>query len=186
MRGLAMLTDRLRQIEAVVEDHSRRMNNMMREGKVVETFPKEGLVRVEMDGMRSKKVPWATRAGDIKHWSPPRVGERIMLFSPTGEPGQGVVYPGGYSDEYNENHDKDSEDVLTIGNSKIHVKDGEIVIKVGGSTVTITEDKILMTSDEIATDGKTVLDGGSKKVHRVDDIDSAMDIAMTGAPRVYA
>ena len=149
MSGIDDLISRIRQIEAAVMDHDRRINNSMREGEVIETFPDEGMVRVMTDGMKSKKVPWATRAGEIKHWSPPRVGERIMLFSPTGEPGNGVVYPGGYSNEFDENHNLDDEDMLTIGESKVHVKDGEILIEVGASSIKITDGNITLKSASI-------------------------------------
>lgn len=146
MRGLDILVDRIRQIEAIVEDSTRRINSMVREGKVIETFPGEGKVRLEIDGMRTNKVPWATRAGDIRHWSPPKVGERVVMMSPTGEMNMGIVFPGGYSDENSENHDLDSEDMLSIGNAKIHVKDGEILLEVGGSSVRITSGDITVIS----------------------------------------
>lgn len=151
-----MLVDRLRQIEAIIEDHGRRISNIVREGKVVETFPDEGLVRVEIDGMRSNKIPWATRAGKIRVWQPPAKDERVLLLSPTGETSQGLVIPGGYSDQNPENHDKDDEVVLTIGDIKIHVKDAEIVIDAAGTKWTLNQEGFVQNGGKIEHDGHLV------------------------------
>jgi phage baseplate assembly protein gpV len=113
------LIDRIATLEAEVIRLQRRVNNTFREARVEEVYPGEGLARVNAHGAGSKKVPWLQRAGDIRDWDPPSVGERVLLISPTGEPGKGLILPGGYSKQYGQPHDKLAEARRVIGETSI-------------------------------------------------------------------
>jgi phage baseplate assembly protein V len=123
------LIQRLAFLEATVVDLQRQVNNTFREAKVLELFPEEGLARVEAHGAKSKKVPWLQRAGSIRDWDPPEPGERVILLSPTGEPGKGLILPGGYSDQYGQPHDKAKEArrIVDDGTSILSTKTQHII-----------------------------------------------------------
>jgi phage baseplate assembly protein V len=56
---------------------------------------------VAIDGGESALVPWlTTRAGPDVTWWAPAAGEQVMLFSPDGEPSNGVILAGVYSGRY--------------------------------------------------------------------------------------
>lgn len=63
--------------------------------------PATGRARVTIDGGESALVPWlTTRAGPDVTWWAPAAGEQVMLFSPDGEPSNGVILAGVYSGRY--------------------------------------------------------------------------------------
>lgn len=115
-------------LEKRIEQLDRRLNNTLREAKVVEVDAGKGLAKVEAHGLKSGWSPWLARAGDIIEWEPPTVGERVMFISPTGEPGQGVILQGGYSNQFPQpSTDK-----------------GERLIKLGDNIVSMTKDRTIL------------------------------------------
>ncbi len=138
------LIERLEQAEAAIGELGRRINNMVREAKVTKVFV-DGTAIVDAHGIESKRVPWVQRAGSIKDWDPPAVGERVLLVSPTGEPGRGVIFPGGYSNEFSQPHD-------TLGEAKRQVGDTSVLMK---------GDELVLTSETIRIVGKLVIEGES-------------------------
>lgn len=125
----ARLLQRIEFLESVVDDLSRKSNNMLREAKVLEVYPEEGLVEVEAHGVKTEKVPWLQRAGDINEWEPPTKDERVIVISPTGDVAKGLVLPGGYSDKFPQPHNKGSEFYRKVKGASILQKDGLVHIK---------------------------------------------------------
>lgn len=128
--AFSRLFARIEGLESAMNDAQRRMNNILREGKVVEMYPEEGLAVVEAfgDGSRTKKSPWFTQSGGIKDFVPLSVGQRVMLFSPTGDPGKAVIMPGGYTDQFDQPHNQGEEAKRTIGTSSDLMTGGKRVI----------------------------------------------------------
>lgn len=124
-------------LERRIEQLDRRVNNTVREARVIEVDPAKGLVKVEAHGLKSGWAPWTERAGAIRTWTPPAVGERVLLVSPTGEPGQGIVFAGGYSDQFKAPSENKDEHVLEVGDLKVtHNKEKTIIaLKDGGKFV---------------------------------------------------
>ena len=110
--GLEQVAEAIAAMHGRVAEVERRVANIMRPGKVMEVDHAKGLVRVKVGDLESAMVPWMERAGAIKTWSPPAVGEQVTLFSPSGEPGQGWVMTGGYSDANPQPHDQGGEQKL--------------------------------------------------------------------------
>lgn len=156
------LVRRIEQLETVINQLDRRQNNSLREGRITEVFPDEGMAKVDAGGVISKKVPWLQRAGAIREWSPPTIGERVILISPSGEPGQGMILPGGYTDEFAAPHDKGGEKVVTIGDVTITQTDSAFVIAAGGVTVTISASGLKVSGGKVEHDGKNI---GSTHTH---------------------
>jgi hypothetical protein len=141
----------------MVNQIDRRVNNIFREGKVVETFPEEGTMVVEFaDGFRSKKSPQVTQAGATKVWSPHSVGERIVFLSPTGDPGVGMVLAGGFSDENPQNGNEDAMHRVSIEGVSITQTGSSVVISAGGVTVTISGSGLSVNGGEVSHNGKNI------------------------------
>lgn len=120
-----------------IEELERRHANFMRPGKVTEVDYAKGLIKVRVGDLDSQWVPWLERAGSgHTEWNPPSIGQQVHLFSPSGEPGQGWVMPGGYSSDNPQPHDKGGEKKIVAGkfiivgelviNGPVHQSGGEI------------------------------------------------------------
>lgn len=124
-------------LEKRIEQLDRRLNNTLREAKVVEVDAGKGLAKVEAHGLKSGWSPWLARAGDILEWEPPTVGERVMFISPTGEPGQGVILQGGYSNQFPQPSTDKGERLIKLGDNIASMTKDRTVLgfKAGGRAV---------------------------------------------------
>ena len=82
---------------------NRRLENLVRKGTVAEVrLQTPARVRVKMGDNTSDWLPWmARRAGGVdggRHWHAPIVGEQVVVLCAGGDPAQGVVLVGLYSD----------------------------------------------------------------------------------------
>jgi len=132
---------RFAELEAAVEDLNRRVANLMREGRITGVDYDRGVATVDMDGLPSREMPWVQRAGTVKDWNPPSVGERVTVMSPTGDPGQGLILPGGWSDQNPAPHNKGGERVIQA--------DGKIVLNVGTSELVLEPDRMTLRAGRI-------------------------------------
>jgi phage baseplate assembly protein gpV len=179
------MADRIRQLERYVaelvrrvEESERRLTNVVRPGRVTEVDAQKGLVKLsyakdENDAdVVSPWIRWQERAGGIKTWTPPSVGEQVLMFSPSGDiSGHSWALPGGYSQANPQPHDKGGEHRMTIG----------------GTSILMTGDKITISAASIVLQGDVHLGGeGGELVHRKGDKDSAGDVAVDAATKVYA
>ena len=79
----------------------RLLLNLIRKGVVVDvshatTPPK---CRVSMGDLTSDWLPWlAPAAGDSREWDPPTFGEQVLVLCPGGDPAQGIVLHGLFSE----------------------------------------------------------------------------------------
>ncbi|AZN38051.1 phage baseplate assembly protein V [Iodobacter ciconiae] len=84
-------------------EHSRILESMIRNGTVAEVdlLPLQPLCRVQSGELLTDWLPWFTaRAGKVRIWSPPSIGEQVILFNPSGEVGAGLVLPALFSDAF--------------------------------------------------------------------------------------
>ncbi|MBY0445835.1 MAG: phage baseplate assembly protein V [Burkholderiales bacterium] len=82
-------------------EHSRILESMIRIGTVAEVDHTNALCRVQSGELLTDWLPWlAPRAGNVRVWSPPSIGEQVLLFSQSGEVGAGVVLSGLFSDAF--------------------------------------------------------------------------------------
>lgn len=169
----AEFEDLLRRIPEI----ERRVRNMMRYVTVAEVDAAKGLVKLKDDGedpaqtLETDWVPWMEQAGQTKTWTPPSVGQPMMLFSPSGNIADAIALAGRFSNQNAQPSQKGDENMVTIG----------------GTTITTSGNKVHIKTGTIVLEGDVHLGGeGGKLVHRKGDLDSAGDAAQESATKVYA
>lgn len=89
---------------AMLHDLARRLENVVRDGLIAEVDLPAARVRVDLAAEGEPPVltdwlPWYTpRAGTVRVWSPPSVGEQVTVLSPGGNLAAGRVLPALFSD----------------------------------------------------------------------------------------
>ena len=128
MSAFQELANMILKIDRRVEQLDRRLNNVVREARVLEVDPQKGLVKVEAYGLKSGWMPWVERAGTIREWSPPAKDERVIVLSPTGEPGQGLVLAGGFSDQFAQPSSDGGERLIQIGDNRLSITKDRVIV----------------------------------------------------------
>jgi phage baseplate assembly protein V len=71
-------------------------------------------VRVRSGDWVSAWLPWqSVAAGRVRHWRPPSVNEQVVIVSLSGQPEQGFVMPGYYTDQHQQANDNREEITAT-------------------------------------------------------------------------
>lgn len=96
-----------------LQELSRRLANLLRLGVIHSVDHAAARCRVESGDLITDWLPWQTpRAGATRTWDPPTVGEQVIVLSPSGEPGAGLVIYGFYSDANPAPSDSPDEHVI--------------------------------------------------------------------------
>jgi phage baseplate assembly protein V len=138
-------------MSAEIGDLQRRLANLFRGGKVAEVDLGAGRVKVQFGEAVTAWLPWMTgRAGAVKDWNPPSVGEQVCVCSPMGELESGFILPG--SIYYDGNAAPDTRENV----QKITLPaGGSYEISVGGMNLTIAAGKLTLNGDiEVTGDVK--------------------------------
>lgn len=86
---------------------SRLIENLIRYGTIAAVQMKPPRVKVKTGTLTTAWLPWLTlRAGKDKEWDPPTVDEQVILFSPSGQLGNGIALTGIFSDLSQANGDR--------------------------------------------------------------------------------
>lgn len=125
---IRMLLDRIVLLERVVERQATRMNNMIREARVVSVDHQTGTAIVDAHGVETAPVPWIQQAGSIVDWDPPAVGQRMVLFSPCGDLARGFLMPGGYTDDVGQPDNEGEMSSRTVGGTKIETRSDQHMV----------------------------------------------------------
>lgn len=74
---------------------SRLVENLIRVGTVAAVDHAAARCRVASGELVTEWLPWLEhRAGNTLTWDPPTIGEQVIILSPSGEPGGGIVLTG--------------------------------------------------------------------------------------------
>ena len=142
----------------------RRLSGLLIAGTIEAIDYSAARVRVRSGDWVSAWLPWkADAAGEVRHWRPPSIGEQVMILSPSGQPEQGMAFPGFYSDRHGQGND-DRRNVtatdwsdgareeydheahtwrLTVPNG------GSITFAIGATTMVLTGTGVTMNSPRI-------------------------------------
>ncbi|QCR37048.1 phage baseplate assembly protein V [Nissabacter sp. SGAir0207] len=84
-----------------LSDTQRLLRNLIRIGTVAAVDVKAGLCRVETGGNLTTWLHWLTsRAGQVRTWHAPSVGEQVLVLALGGELDTAFVLPGIFSDQF--------------------------------------------------------------------------------------
>lgn len=192
---------------------ARRIENAILIGRVVEVDRQARRAKVEIeDGWTSAALPWIERrAGDVRSWSPPTVGEQCLILCPGGDPERGLVLPGVASDAFALDGDPELVELLetaggfadeidaalnrrtitipgggelrvVCGAAQIDMADDRITLKVGSAELIVSDGAITLKADTV-----NLGDVGGQPVGRVNDaISTAPPKIVAGSAKVRA
>lgn len=79
-------------------DIDRRIENLLMLGTIASVDLQAARCTVKVGDLLTAPLPWLEqRAGATRTWSPPSVGEQVLLLSPGGDPKRAVVARGVFS-----------------------------------------------------------------------------------------
>lgn len=83
-------------------DIQRLLGDLVREGTVVSRDLTAGTARVEFaDELTTGDLPWlASRAGSTRTWSPPAIGEQVVVLAPEADTARGIIIGSLSSDAH--------------------------------------------------------------------------------------
>lgn len=146
-------------MSAETAELQRRLANLFRVGKIVEVNRTTGRVKVQFGDVKTPWLPWQTaRAGSVKNWSPPAVGEQVCVVSPMGELGAGFVMSGSinYDEQAAPDNRENVEKIalpsggsyeITVGSTTLIFDNGKVQIVSGGKTFQISGGKATFDGD---------------------------------------
>lgn len=142
---------------------SRRLENLIRFGTIAEIDHANRRVRVQSGNLLTQWLKWRTdRAGATRSWNPPTIDEQVMILSPSGDLGNGIVIPSIYSDAFDSvSSDPDLHLVEYPDGARIsynHKTSDLMAIGIKTATVTASDS---VTADTPLTHctGDTLIDG---------------------------
>lgn len=175
-------------VEARLDELTRRLDNVVRVGTVIEAdyMAEPPAARVDFGDYESGWMPFMTRRanGQETSWDAPELGERVTVLAISGDTASAQIMPGAlYCDEnpapavdpglITRMHDSGAHDTYDQNGKLrvIQVPAGEAIkLIAGGASVVITDNAITLTAPTIILNGETHLGGtGGKPVARKDD-----------------
>lgn len=87
--------------ELTPTDLLRRLENVLRPGTIAAVDHAAARVRVHSGELHTGWLPWLeSRAGNVRTWCPPSVGEQCLVLSPGGDMAAGWVVVGSASEAH--------------------------------------------------------------------------------------
>lgn len=198
-------------LDFAVAELGRRLSNIIRVGVIADLDTEDARVKVEFlgteesPGILTDWLPWiTTRAGDDISWWAPTVGEQVLLLSPSGEIGAGIVLPAIYSNQKPPNgntqsirrvtysdgtmieYDKEQSklSVNCVGSVEL-IAAGDVSVESGGNVsvvaagfVDIQSSEATVTASQVTINGEVAINGN---VTVSGNISSGGNISAVGA-----
>lgn len=132
-------------------ERDRQLQNLIRVGTVAEVNPAQGRARVSFGAAKSAWIQFtAQRSGGVAMFSPPSVGEQVIVASPGGDTAQAVIVGS----------------LPSTDNPAPGTAADSWVVKIGAITLTITDGQVAISGgDIVVTGGDVIADGVSLKQH---------------------
>lgn len=160
----------------------RMLSGMLIAGTIEAVDYAAARVRVRSGEWVSAWLPWASAAaGKVRHWRPPSAGEQVIILSPSGQPEQGMVLPGFYTDQHGQANDNRKNLTATDwpdGAREHYDHDaheymlsvpagGRIVLTIGGTTLEMTANGTTLTTPELLVDSPDSTFTGKVLIHKL-------------------
>lgn len=139
-------------------DNQRLIGDLIREGVVVSVDHASGTARVEFaDELTTGDIPWLeSRAGSTRTWSPPAVGEQVVVLAPEADTARCMIIGSLSSDA----HPHPANDASTLAEYEDGARIGYdpvshalTALLPGGATVMIVADGGLSFKGHLTVDG---------------------------------
>jgi len=142
--------------------HAQQLNNLFRLGTVTEVDLAAARCRVQAGEMHTDFLPWVSAAaGNVSIWCPPCAGEQVGLLCGDGDPGNGIVLRGLYSDAYPAPHDSATVTLIQFSDGAvIHYDSAQHLLSAllpSGGKATITADGGLTINGPVTINGATTI-----------------------------
>lgn len=146
--------------QMALSESDRRIARLLQFGTITEVDPAAARIRVSLGGEAvSGWVPWvAGRAGDVRVFSAPSVGEQVMLLSPSGSSAQAVALLGIYSQA-------GAAPAGEEGVTRVELPGG-VSLDIRGGVVSLVAPGGVQITGDVTVAGDVVADGVSLKNHR--------------------
>jgi len=96
-----------------VAELERKLPRVLMPGKICAVDTQKALARVKIDKNETAFLPWFARmAGPTIEWSPPQIGEQVMVLSPDGGISSGYILCGLYQNDFRP--PENSDEVIAI------------------------------------------------------------------------
>ena len=153
--------------ELAIPDMLRRVLNIVRPGEVSKVDYKKARIRVKHGDLESNWIPWAAgRAGGNKIWSPPEVGEQVLMLAPGGDTSRAIALVGIFSDDNPANGDDGNLFRMTFKNGTVIEYDRDknelnAKLKSGGKATIVADGGMTIdASGGLTIKGDITLTGG--------------------------
>ncbi len=202
------MIEEFRELVRRVSELERRMANVIQTGTVSDVDYETGRYRVHLaTGEKGEpvKTPWirsselAGWAGDedvegVSSWTPLVKGQQVHVLSRDGDICENSwIVSAGYRDRFPQLDTDPKAYVRKVGKLTLVERSDGLLVTIGDASITLREDsvelkvgskRVVITGDEILTDGRTRLNNGTRPAHYKGGSDSRGDRAVSGADGV--
>ncbi|MGE4431892.1 MAG: phage baseplate assembly protein V [Sphingobium sp.] len=153
------------------------IGDLLRIGTIASVDLASAEATVETGDVTSPPLPWTEQAGAFRTWSPPSIGEQVILLCPEGDIAGGIILRGLFSNSFPAPASDENQHIRGPGGLVISLTpDGIQITAPGGLTINGNVD---ITGTLTAS--QDVVGGGiSLKTHKHGGVQSGG--AQTGAP----
>ncbi|MBP1852121.1 baseplate assembly protein [Rhizobium halophytocola] len=130
----------------------------------VEQIDKDKGYRLRLGGTDEDPYlsPWYPHPETGKTSVPLNKGQIVGVINPSGDPRQGLVFRGGYSDEHSSPNADMAANVFKDAGVTVTVADGALKIEAGGVSLTVSGDGLSISGGHVTHDGKNI---GATHIH---------------------
>ncbi|MCO8161992.1 phage baseplate assembly protein V [Pseudomonas sp. 21LCFQ010] len=170
-------------------DLNRRLENLIRPGRVSDVQYEPPRCRVKTGGLETDWLPWfASRSGKTSTWSPADINEPCIVFCPSGDPATGFVLLGMYSSDAPAPSINPDENVAQFADGttvRHNAADGVLELKLNKLVIECAG-TIEINGAAIDLQGGTInLNGGGKAAARIGDTVSPQLKIVSGSSTVF-
>lgn len=176
---------RVRSMAGMSDDALRILANLIRYGTVASIDVDAARVTVKTGGVITKPLPWLSpRAGRVRSWNPPSLGEQVMVLSPNGDLAAGVAFPALFSNAMSKPDEATADNVVVaFGDGAVLLYDManhllKASLPAGGRVEAIAPDGFKLTGD-VDIEGKLHVSDAvtlDSTLHASSDVTSDSDV----------
>jgi phage baseplate assembly protein V len=144
---------------------NRQLESVVRFGTIsaIDLTSKPPMCRAKSGGLNTDWLKWITlRAGNVRVWNPPSIGEECIILSPSGDTRTGAILTGLFNSDYEAPETDENVTARHWDDGAVERYDqaaheylldvpagGTITLKIGGSSLVMTDSAITLKSDAV-------------------------------------